>query len=81
MYGWTEAEALSMNIRQLTPESGQAAALAVVRQLSVAAILEPYHMERIAKDGSIVRVSLAATALVDESGTVYAIATTERMAT
>jgi two-component system CheB/CheR fusion protein len=81
MYGWTEAEALSMNIRQLTPESGQGAALAVVRQLSVAAILEPYHMERIAKDGRIVRVSLAATALVDESGTVYAIATTERMAT
>ena len=33
MYGWTEAEALSMNIRQLTPETGQGAALAVVRQL------------------------------------------------
>jgi two-component system, chemotaxis family, CheB/CheR fusion protein len=81
MYGWTEAEALSMNIRQLTPESGQAAALAVVRQLSMAAVLEPYQMERIAKDGNIVRVSLTATALVDESGTVYAIATTERMAT
>jgi two-component system, chemotaxis family, CheB/CheR fusion protein len=81
MYGWTEAEALSMNIRQLTPESGQGAALAVVRQLSVAAVLEPYQMERIAKDGRIVRVSLTATALVDESGTVYAIATTERMVT
>jgi two-component system CheB/CheR fusion protein len=81
MYGWTEAEALSMNIRQLTSESGQSAALAVVRQLSVAAVLEPYQMERVTKDGSIVHVSLTATALVDESGTVYAIATTERMAT
>jgi two-component system, chemotaxis family, CheB/CheR fusion protein len=81
MYGWTEAEALGMNIRQLTPESGQAAALAVVRQLSVATVLEPYQMERIAKDGQIVCVSLTATALVDESGTVYAIATTERVVT
>ena len=67
-----------MNIRELIPEAGRDDALAVVGQLSRAGILQPYSMERIAKDGRIVRVSLTATALVNESGAVYAIATTER---
>jgi two-component system CheB/CheR fusion protein len=78
LYGWTEAEALTMNIRDLITEAGRDDALAIVRQLSRAGILQPYNMERIAKDGRIVRVSLTATALVNESGAVYAIATTER---
>jgi two-component system CheB/CheR fusion protein len=78
MYGWSEAQALTKNIRELIPEAGRDEALAVVRQLSRAEILQPFHMERIAKDGRIVSVLLTATALVDESGAVYAIATTER---
>jgi two-component system, chemotaxis family, CheB/CheR fusion protein len=78
MYGWSEAEALAKNIRELIPKGGQDEALALVRQLSRAEILQPYRMERIAKDGRVVRVSLAATALVNESGAVYAVATTER---
>jgi two-component system CheB/CheR fusion protein len=78
LYGWSEAEALTMNIRDLIPQVGQETALAIEQQLSRAEVLEPYHMERIAKDGRIVHVSLTATALVNESGAVYAIATTER---
>jgi two-component system CheB/CheR fusion protein len=78
MYGWSEAEALTKNIRELIPQAGRDEALAIVAQLSRAAVLQPYQMERIAKDGRVVRVSLTATALVDESGAVYAIATTER---
>jgi two-component system CheB/CheR fusion protein len=78
MYGWSEAEALTMNIREMIPKAGQEEALAVVRQLTGDRVLQPYHMERIAKDGRIVRVTLTATALVKESGDVYAIATTER---
>ena len=35
-------------------------------------------MQRIAKDGRIVEVGVTATALVNESGEAYAIATTER---
>jgi two-component system CheB/CheR fusion protein len=35
-------------------------------------------MQRIAKDGRMVEVWLTATALVNEAGRVYAIATTER---
>ena len=78
LYGWSETEALGMNIRDLIPSPGRDEALAVVQQLSRAEILQPYRMERITKDGRTVRVSLTATALVNESGAVYAIATTER---
>jgi len=78
LYGWSEAEALTMNIRDLIPQAGRDEALAVIQQLSRAEALQPYRMERLAKDGGIVRVSLTATALLNESGTVYAVATTER---
>ena len=80
LYGWSEAEALSMNIRDLIPPAGQDEALSVVAQLGRAEVLQPYQLERIARDGRILRVSLTATALVNQSGTVYAIATTEREA-
>jgi two-component system CheB/CheR fusion protein len=80
MYGWSEAEALAMNIRDLIPESRRAEALTHMQQLSQAEVLEPYRAQRIAKDGRIVEVWLTATALVNEAGEVYAIATTEREA-
>ncbi|MCX6567034.1 MAG: PAS domain-containing protein [Candidatus Aminicenantes bacterium] len=78
MYGWSEAEALAMNIRELISESRRRKELAVVQQLGQAEVLGPYHTERIAKDGCLIKVSLTATALVNESGQMYAIATTER---
>ena len=78
LYGWSETEALAMNIRELIPESKREEAVAAVRHLSKAQVLTPYRMERLAKDGGIVMVTLTATALVNEAGQVYAIATTER---
>jgi two-component system CheB/CheR fusion protein len=78
LYGWTEAQALNMNIRELIPPAGREEALIIVQQLSRASVLQPYQLERVSMDGRIVRLSLTATALVDESGAVYAIATTER---
>ncbi len=78
LYGYTEAEALTMNIRSLVPEAGQEEALAVVRRLIDATVLEPFVMQRLTKDARIVEVSLTATALVNELGDVYAVSTTER---
>ena len=78
MYGWSEAEALAINIRQLIPEDLQKEDLERIQQLSLKDILEPYRTQRIAKDGTIVDVWLTATALLDEAGQVYAVATTER---
>jgi two-component system CheB/CheR fusion protein len=79
MYGWSEAEALHMNIRDLMPEGRRKEALAQLRQQSRPEVVEPYRMRRIAKDGRILEVALTATVLVNESGEAYAIATTERV--
>jgi two-component system CheB/CheR fusion protein len=52
--------------------------LAKLHQLSQAEILEPYRTQRITKDGAVVEVWMTSTALVNEDGQMYAIATTER---
>jgi two-component system, chemotaxis family, CheB/CheR fusion protein len=78
MYGWSEAEALALNIRDLMPESEREQALAAVRQQCVAGVLEPQRQERIAKDGRTVQVSVIVSPLVNDAGETYAIATTER---
>ncbi|MEI6309654.1 MAG: chemotaxis protein CheB [bacterium] len=79
MYGWSEAEALGMNVRDRIPEELREEALAKVHQLSQAEILEPYHTQRITKEGTVLEVSMISTSLVNEAGQMYAIATTERM--
>jgi len=77
-YGWSEAEAMALNIRDLIPPAGQEQAQTVVRQLARSEHLQPFQAERLTKDGRTLKISLTATALVNESGAVYAIATTER---
>ncbi|MEI8354952.1 MAG: chemotaxis protein CheB [Deltaproteobacteria bacterium] len=78
MYGWSEAEALERDIRELIPEGLRNEDIKRVQQLSRKEWLEPYRTQRIAKDGAVVEVWLTATALLNEDGEVYAIATTER---
>ncbi|MEI7892796.1 MAG: chemotaxis protein CheB [Myxococcales bacterium] len=78
MYGWTEAEALLMNVGDRIPEGLREQSLAKVHELSGAHVLEPYRTQRLAKDGTVVEVSLFSTALMNEAGQMYAIATTER---
>ena len=78
IYGWSEAEALTMNVRERIPMYRRSEALARLEQLTHAEILVPYRTERIAKDGRVLEVSMMATALVNEAGRVYAVATTER---
>jgi two-component system CheB/CheR fusion protein len=78
MYGWSEVEALAMNISDMIPEEKQKEALSAIRQLSRGKVFRPYRISRIAKDGRIVEIWLTATALTDKTGKMYAIATTER---
>ncbi len=79
MYGWSEAEALSMNVRDRIPQELREQALATLKQLSQAEILQPYLTQRMNKQSVILKVSIISTALINESGDVYAIATTERL--
>jgi two-component system CheB/CheR fusion protein len=78
MFGWSEAEALTMNINSLVPEERREQELAILKKLSDAEVLEPYHTQRLAKDGRIMDVWLTATSLMNEAGKIYAIATTQR---
>jgi two-component system CheB/CheR fusion protein len=78
LYGWSEAEALAMNVRDRIPQALRQGALDTIKQLSLAEILEPYRTQRLTKDGRVLEVSLISTALVNETGQMYAIATTER---
>ncbi len=78
MYGWSEAEALTMNIRDLIAESELERELAQTQDLLSAKTLKPYRTERRTKDGQSVKVWMTATSLLNEAGQVYAIAMTER---
>ena len=78
LYGWSEAEALAMNIRDRVPEGLKDQAPADIKQLDRAKLTEPYRTKRITKDGVVMDVWITTTALVNEAGQVYAIATTER---
>ena len=79
MYGWSETEALQMNVRDRIPEDLRQDALTTLAQLSRAEILEPYRTRRLTKPGAVAEVSIISTALMNEAGEMYAIATTERM--
>jgi two-component system CheB/CheR fusion protein len=67
-----------MNVRERIPAALHDGALAKVQQLSQAETLEPYRTQRLAQSGAVLEVTLTSTALVNEAGQVYAIATTER---
>jgi two-component system CheB/CheR fusion protein len=78
LYGWTEAEALVMNVRDRIPPELREEALATLVRLSQAEVLEPYDTQRLTKDGRVIKVTMVSTALINETGQMYAIATTER---
>jgi two-component system CheB/CheR fusion protein len=52
--------------------------LAKLRKLGQSELLEPYRTQRVAKDGTVKKVMIVSTALVNEAGQVYAISATER---
>jgi two-component system CheB/CheR fusion protein len=78
MYGWSESEALGMNVRKRIPEGDAKKELAMLKELALGNIIEPFKTQRLAKDGKAVDVWLTASALIDEAGKMYAISTIER---
>ena len=73
MYGYTEAEALAMNIRRLMPGNKRIKARELV-QVSAA----PIETQRRTKNGRILDVLLTVTVLRDDKGHPVEVATTER---
>jgi len=78
MYGWSEAEALQMNIRDTVPEHKRQEALAFARDLAAGDIVKSFEAQRVTKDGRVLEVWSTITLLRDDQGRPAAIAATER---
>ncbi|HEX3999128.1 MAG TPA: chemotaxis protein CheB [Pirellulales bacterium] len=78
MYGYTEAEALNMNLCDLVPENLRSTCLDQIRPPNAAAHIESVETQRRTKDGRTLDVWLNAAWLTDEVGKQIALATTER---
>ena len=78
MYGYTEAEALKMNIAQIVPLDKKKETANYLEQIASGEIMESFETQRISKDGKILYVWLVLTCLKDDSGAIDSIATTER---
>jgi PAS domain S-box-containing protein len=78
IYGWSEAEALAMNVCERIPPDLREGALDTLAQLSRAEIIEPYTTRRLTRDGRSIQISIVSSALLNAAGEMYAIATTER---
>ena len=77
-YGYTEAEALGMNVRDIVAEPDREAALSLIQKIKQGEIVKSFELRRVTKDGRILDVWLTTTLLTDEKGKPVAIATTER---
>ena len=78
MYGYTEAEALEMNIAQMVPSDKKIEAKDYLERMTSGEIIESFETQRISNDGKILDVWLVVTCLKDDSGAIDSIATTER---
>jgi len=78
MYGWSEAEALQMNVRDIVPEDEYEQALAFLRATAEGETVDSLETQRVTKDGRRLDVWLTVTALKDDAGRTVAVATTER---
>jgi len=79
MYGWSEDEALLMNVSDRIPEALRKKELAKMINLGKGKIMKPYRTQRLTKKETAVEVWIMATALINETGQMYAVATTERV--
>ena len=78
MYGYSEAEALKMNIISLVPEEARPQALQFLEDIKKGKEIESLEVRRRTKDGRIIDVWLTVNRLVDDQRRPVAIASTER---
>jgi PAS domain S-box-containing protein len=78
MYGYSEAEALAMNLDQLVPRERRAEVRAMIEQLRQDKSVDSWETQRVCKDGRVLDVWLTVTTLKNEQGIPMAVATTER---
>jgi two-component system, chemotaxis family, CheB/CheR fusion protein len=78
LYGWSEAEALSINIAETVPQERRDEYLSFIHRIESGEVIESFVTQRVTKGGGVVDVWLTVSRLVNEVGTITSIATTER---
>ena len=78
MYGYSEAEALQMNIVDTIPEGKRAELQAFMERLSQGEAVSSLETQRLTKDRRLLDVWLTGTVLTDDRGAPVAVASTER---
>jgi len=78
MYGYTQAEAMKLNISRMIPEHKPNEMQTLIERLKKEGKVDSFETIRLAKDGRILHISLTAILLKDESGKPFAATITER---
>jgi PAS domain S-box-containing protein len=78
IYGWTETEALSMNINDIVPEGYRKEALELIADVKKGKKVKSFETKRKSKDGRELAVWLTVTKLENTKGDLTSITTTER---
>ncbi len=78
MFGYTEAEALQLDASLLIPETAQEETRDLIERIKRSEHVPPCETRRRTRDSREIKVSLTASALLDESGNPAAIVTTEK---
>ncbi|MDH3391910.1 MAG: PAS domain S-box protein, partial [Desulfobulbaceae bacterium] len=78
IYGYTEAEALQMNIFQIIPKDKKRETLQFFKRIKNGETNESFETQRLTKEGETLDVWLTVTPLRDSKGKLREIATTER---
>ncbi len=78
MYGYTENEALQMNITDIIPENQKLEFKQLMERVQEWEMIPSFETRRITKSGEIVKIWLTVSALINNYHKTYAIVTTER---
>lgn len=78
MYGYTEEEALKMNILDIIPEERKKETLVFLDRLKKGEQSASFKTQRRTKEGKILEICLSVTVLKDDNGNLNGIATIER---
>ncbi len=78
MYGYSEEEALAMNIERLTAPGKVDEQKDFIRRLIAGEAITSFETQRVTKDGRILDVWMTVTKLMDDAGKPIGIASTER---
>jgi two-component system CheB/CheR fusion protein len=78
MYGYSEKEALKMNIKEIVPDGKKKETLDFVKDIFQGKLIESFETQRLSKDSKTIDVWLTVTVLKDDKGNPEYIATTER---